>query len=242
MYKQLSLPVSFKDQVTFSNFVVGDNQQLVSHLKSLPNMLNSEKPCDWLTYIFAETGLGKSHLLFSTCFLAEKERCSCVYLSFRDKRNLAIEMLEGLELYDLICLDDIELIEGDDKWQVALFDLINRVKEGQNGRLVICGRYPLQALPLQLPDLISRLSWGVSFRISGLDETERCAALILRAEQRGLSMSMDVAKFLLNHLQRDLPALILCLDKLDEMSLQQQRKLTIPFVKSTLDLNSNSIK
>lgn len=236
MNKQLSLPVSLKDQVTFDNFIVGENQQLVSHLQNLVCVEDNSQTLSWLTYFFAETGLGKSHLLFSTCYLAEQQNLSCVYLSFKDKDYLSVEMLEGLELYDLICFDDVELIEDDLIWQVALFDLINRVKEQGKSRLIIVGRYGLQALPLQLPDLVSRLSWGVSFRLVALEEAERCEAIIIRAEQRGLSMPMEVAKFLINHLQRDLPALMQSLDKLDEFSLQQQRKLTIPFVKSTLAL------
>tara|TARA_R110002167_G_scaffold55676_22_gene158035 strand:+ start:4067 stop:4789 length:723 start_codon:yes stop_codon:yes gene_type:complete len=236
MSKQLSLPVSLKDQVTFDNFIVGENQQLVSHLQNLLVPEQSGPSLAWLTYFFAETGLGKSHLLFSTCYLAEKNNHSCVYLSFKDKEYLSVEMLEGLELYDLVCFDDVELIEDDLPWQVALFDLINRVKEQGQSKLIIAGRFPLQSLPLQLPDLVSRLSWGVSFRLVALEDVERCNALIIRAEQRGLSMPMEVAKFLINHLQRDLPALMQSLDKLDEFSLQQQRKLTIPFVKSTLNL------
>ena len=234
--KQLSLPVSLKDQVTFTNFVVGDNQQLVSHLMALSRGSNEPGSYHWLTYIFAEPGLGKSHLLFATCYLADQQQRSCVYLSFSDKSNLAVAMLDGLEQYQVICIDDIELIEHDREWQIALFDLINRVKEQGKSRLVLCGRYPLQALPLELPDLLSRISWGVSFKLQALEDNERCKALMVRAEQRGLTMSMDVARFLLNHLQRDLPALIQSLDKLDEMSLQQQRKLTIPFVKSILNL------
>ncbi|WP_340679725.1 DnaA regulatory inactivator Hda [Paraglaciecola sp.] len=236
MSKQLSLPVLLKEQLTFDNFVAAENQQLVDHLISVATSIDKTSGYPWLTYCFAETGLGKSHLLFATCYLAEQQQQSCVYLSFRDKRHLAVEMLEGLEAYDLICLDDIEYIEDDLPWQIALFDLINRVKEQGDVRLILCARFPLQSLPLQLPDLLSRLSWGVSFRVATLDEIDRCKALILRAEQRGLVMSVDVAKFLLNHLQRDLSALIKCLDKLDELSLQQQRKLTIPFVKSTLNL------
>jgi DnaA family protein len=236
MSKQLSLPVLLKDQLTFDNFVAGENQQLVDHLFSVATSIDKTSAYPWLTYCFAETGLGKSHLLFATCFLAEQYQQRCVYLSFRDKQHLAVEMLEGLEAYDLICLDDIEYIEDDLPWQIALFDLINRVKEHGDVRLILCARFPLQSLPLELPDLLSRLSWGVSFRVVMLNEVERCKALILRAEQRGLVMPLEVAKFLLNHLQRDLPALIKCLDKLDELSLQQQRKLTIPFVKSTLNL------
>lgn len=232
--KQLSLPVSLKDQVTFDNFVVGENEQLVRYLQGLatPEAASSS----WLTYFFAETGLGKSHLLFSTCYLAEQLQQSCVYLSFKDKEYLSVEMLEGLDLYDLVCFDDVELIADDLSWQVAVFNLINRVREQGRSRLVIAGRFPLQALPLQLPDLLSRLSWGLSFRLASLDDIGRCEAIIIRAEQRGLSMPLEVAKFLLNHLQRDLPVLMQCLDKLDEFSLQQQRKLTIPFVKSTLGL------
>jgi DnaA family protein len=236
MSKQLSLPVLLKDQLSFENFVVGDNQQLLDHLISVAKAEDQTANYPWLTYCFAETGLGKSHLLFATCFVAEQHQQSCVYLSFRDKQHLAVEMLEGLEAYDLVCLDDIECIEQDLPWQIALFDLINRVKEQDNTRLILCSRFPLQALPLELPDLLSRLSWGVSFRVAVLNELERCQALILRAEQRGLLMPLEVARYLLNHLQRDLPALIKCLDKLDELSLQQQRKLTIPFVKSTLNL------
>lgn len=236
MSRQLSLPVLLKDRLTFDNFVVGDNQQLVDHLMALTSDPNHRPPHAWMTYYFAETGLGKSHLLFASCYLAERHQQASVYMSFRDKSQLTVEVLQGLEAYQLICLDDIECLEGDMQWQIALFDLINRVKEQGGSRLILCARFPLQALPLQLPDLLSRLSWGVSFRIQALNDLQRCDALILRAEQRGLVMSLDVARFLLNHLQRDLPALIDCLDKLDESSLQQQRKLSIPFVKATLNL------
>ena len=236
MSRQLSLPVLLKDRLTFDNFVAGDNQQLIDHLMALASDPNHRPAHAWMTYCFAESGLGKSHLLFASCYLAERYQQASVYMSFRDKSQLTVEVLQGLEAYQLICLDDIECLEGDMQWQIALFDLINRVKEQGLSRLILCARFPLQALPLQLPDLLSRLSWGVSFRVQALNDLQRCDALILRAEQRGLVMSLDVAKFLLNHLQRDLPALIQCLDKLDESSLQQQRKLSIPFVKATLDL------
>jgi DnaA family protein len=69
-----------------------------------------------------------------------------------------------------------------------------------------------------------------------LTDEQRQKALIVKAQHRGLNMSKDVAKYLVNHWQRDMPALIASLDILDEQSLQQQRKLTIPFVKIILDL------
>ncbi|MEP1551519.1 MAG: DnaA regulatory inactivator Hda, partial [Paraglaciecola sp.] len=81
-----------------------------------------------------------------------------------------------------------------------------------------------------------RLSWGTSFQVHSLTDEQRQEALIVKASHRGLNMSRDVARYLVTHWQRDMPALIQSLDILDEKSLQQQRKLTIPFVKDTLSL------
>lgn len=46
----------------------------------------------------------------------------------------------------------------------------------------------------------------------------------------------EVAHFLLKKIGSDLEELSKILDKLDQASLQAQRKLTIPFVKETLSL------
>jgi len=47
---------------------------------------------------------------------------------------------------------------------------------------------------------------------------------------------MNVHGFLLTRLSRDMRALLDVLDKLDHASMAAQRKLTIPFIKSTLKL------
>ena len=59
-------------------------------------------------------------------------------------------------------------------------------------------------------------------------------ALQLRAKGRGMEMSDEVAKFILSRAPRDTNDLFHLLDHLDDASLQQQRKLTIPFVKDVL--------
>ena len=45
----------------------------------------------------------------------------------------------------------------------------------------------------------------------------------------------EVARYLLNHQDRDIRALVVMLDKLDKATLVHQRKLTIPFVKDILN-------
>jgi DnaA family protein len=53
---------------------------------------------------------------------------------------------------------------------------------------------------------------------------------------RGLYLSNEVAVFLLNRLPRDSRGLMTALEKLDGASLQEQRRLTLPFVKDILGL------
>ena len=233
---QLSLPIGLKDTESFASFIPGQNAQACSHLYELFGQLENKKANNWLTYLFSDSGMGKSHLLYATCQQAELVGETSIYFSFNEKQHLTPDVLAGLEHYRLICLDDIEKIRGDSVWQIAVFDLINRVKEQNNSCLVITGNQPPKQLCLELPDLISRLSWGTSFQLYSLTDEQRQQALIVKAQHRGLNMSKDVAKYLVNHWQRDMPALIASLDILDEQSLQQQRKLTIPFVKTILDL------
>jgi DnaA family protein len=235
MSKQLSLPVNLRDTETFDSFVVGNNQQLVSMLIALTqSAYSAEMP--WLTFVSGDKGVGKSHLLYALCQQAQNNGLSCVYLNFNDRDSLAPEMLENLEHSDLICLDDLDALKGSKSWQIAVFDLINRVKEKGTSRLVIVANASPNNLELELADLISRLNWGINYKLNALADEQRSEALIKRAEQRGLSMPKKVATYLVNHWRRDMPALMNTLDKLDVISLQEQRKLTIPFVKTALHL------
>ena len=143
-------------------------------------------------------------------------------------------MLDGLEQMDLICLDDIQLIAGDVLWQKAIFDLYNRVLE-QNKCLLISGDQSASHLNINLPDLVSRLSWGLTEQLKPLDDAQKVVALQYRANQRGLVLTNEVVSFLLTRLTRDMSTLINTLDKLDKASILQQRKITIPFIKDVLN-------
>lgn len=233
---QLSLPVSIKETETFDSYIEGKNGQICNHLKQQVRLLKTNQVEHWLTYMFSDTEVGKSHLLYALCHQAELESLSAIYLNFQQLNELTPEVLMGLEHYSLICLDDIDHLDGLHDWQVALFDLINRVKEKSNACLVMTGKQPANLLPVQLPDLLSRLSWGMSFQLFSLTDEQKQGALIQRADLRGIKMPQEVAKYIVNHWQRDMSALLNSLDKLDEQSLQQQRKLTIPFIKSILDI------
>jgi DnaA family protein len=141
------------------------------------------------------------------------------------------QMLEGMEQMALLALDDVERLAGNREWEQALFHLYNRMRDAGH-RMIVAGNAAPAALGITLPDLLSRLGWGPVYQLQTLNDSEKAAALRMRARQRGMDLSGEVADYLLHHASRDMHDLFALLERLDEGSLAAQRKLTIPFVRT----------
>jgi len=234
---QLTLSIQLPDDETFGSYLSESNRSVVSQLtlfidQSKITKLNQPNSF----YLFGLTGVGKSHLLHACSAYAAQLHKTSVCLSCAELLLLSVEVLDGLEQIDVICLDDIQLIAGNTVWQQALFDLYNRVLE-QNNCILISGDQSATQLGLNLPDLVSRLSWGLTEQVKPLDDGEKVTALQYRASKRGLILSSEAANFLLNRLSREMGNLIASLDILDKASIREQRKITIPFIKDILQLS-----
>ncbi len=154
-----------------------------------------------------------------------------------DKRAYFVpDVLEGMEQLALVCIDNIECIAGDHEWEVAMFNLYNRILEHNHTSLLITGDRPPRQLALTLPDLASRLDWGQIYKLHPLSDDDKLQAMQLRAKLRGFELPEDVGTFLFRRLDREMRSLFHALDQLDRASITAQRKLTIPFVKEILDL------
>jgi DnaA family protein len=234
MEYQFYLPVNTSDQVSFETFITGSkNKQLIKSLKEITEPL-SDMP--FLFYLFGEKGSGKSHLLMSLCQTANELQQAAVYIDLQQHNQLTPDILSDLEATSIICLDGLEHIASSYEWQEAIFDLINRVNETQQASIVISGREPIASLSLILADLKSRLSWGLSYCVETLSDDDKQELIIQRAKYRGMVITPEVAKFLMNHCHRDTHSLMNILDKLDKLSLQQKRILSIHFIKSALSI------
>lgn len=229
---QLTLAVQLPDDETFDSFQLGDNQACVEQLKAFIEKPKTMKSPSSL-YLFGSQGSGKSHLIHAACTYAEHLNQTTFCMSFSQLTELSIEVLEGLENYALICLDNVQLISGNVVWQQAVFDLFNRIFE-QGHKVIITGDNNVKSLGITLPDLVSRLSWGETQSLKLLSDQDKLIALQYHANQRGMQLSSDVAKFLINRQARDMASLIHSLDLLDKASIREQRKITIPFIKEIL--------
>lgn len=228
MHAQLPLQFETRNAYSFETLVAGDNELAVGIARQCATLQGEKQILLW-----AESGYGKTHLLQASCQLAASQGRTVCYLPAGDILEVDSHALEGLEQLDLLCIDDVDMMMGQPKWELALFDLINRCRE-QGACLILSSTLAPERWQIGLRDLASRLQWGPVFQLRPLSDDKKKIALQLRASQRGLQLPDNVAHYLLRHFHRDLFALFERLDQLDRASLAMQRKLTVPFVQKVL--------
>lgn len=231
-HKQLSLALALPDDARFENFIVPAEARVW-----LPLLSDSQQ---WQDPVFLVTppGFGCSHLLQATCHTAQQQGLTVQYLALDDL--LMIEglqpeaVLDGLEQTNLLALDDVHLLAGKLAWQEAVFHLYNRISQS-DCRLLMGAHRLANQLNFELPDLSSRLSWGLNINLPALSDEDLITMLRQRALGRGLLLDERVAFYILSRLERSPKSLMAVLQLLEQTSLEDSRRLTIPFVKDCLD-------
>ncbi len=226
--KQLPLSFEFKANQRFDDYYAGCNLETVSLLQdAIVNQTETQ------VFIWGESGLGKSHLLRACCDKAQQVNKTSFYFDFNTSKLPEPDLLTGLEQFDLVCLDNIEKIVSLAIWEVAFFNFFNQHRELGN-TLILAAHCPPNELSINLPDLKTRLNWGLTLKLKTLGDDDKIAALIFKAGQMGFEISVQTARYILSHCDRDLNYLWALLETLDHASLAAKRKLTIPFLKEIL--------
>lgn len=221
---QLTLDFTIQNESDFDNFIITENNsELISSLKNI----NKQK--EKFFFIWGENSAGKSHLLQAVCQNIE----TSVYIPLKYFYAHSPDILDGLDNLAVVCLDDVEVVLGNLFWEEKLFHFFNLIREKGNRLLITAGISP-RGLTTELADLASRLSWGVVYQLHPLDDNAKAGALKIRAQSRGIILSDKILNYILQRSPRGTDNLFQVLDKLDELSLMEKRKITIPFVKSIM--------
>lgn len=130
----------------------------------------------------------------------------------------------------LAVADDVEKLDADA--QQRLFSAINAARDGR-GAVLAAGSAPPVALSLR-EDLRTRLGWGLVYELKPLAEEEKLRHLQAEAGRRGLTLSDDVALYLLSRVPRDMATLVALLDALDRHALARKRPLTLALAREVL--------
>jgi DnaA family protein len=219
--RQLVLDLGAVKPQTLATFIVGQNRELLQLLHGyLSPAAAAREP---FTYIWGESGAGKSHLLYA---LAAAPHARYI------PAGAAVDDYRYDDATALYLVDDCQRLGPEQ--QIAAFALFNQVKEN-GGAMISAGDRPPAALELR-EDLRTRLGWGLIYQVHGLSDEEKIAALTQAAQARGISLSPGVLPYLITHFRRDMPSLSAMLDALDKYSLETQRPITLPLLRNLLQL------
>ena len=171
MNRQLALAIQLNDEATLSDFCWGTNTLLQQQLNQTLHGKGEH-----LIYLWGPPGSGKSHLLQGCCQAIGANKAA-IYLPLQMLYEWGPEVLDGMDEQSFIAIDDIDAIAANPAWEEAIFHLYNRVRDNEHTTLIITGKYPPNQSPIRLPDLRSRLSWGLVIQLNELDDHNKIHTL-----------------------------------------------------------------
>ena len=222
------LGVQLKERATFASFLTARNVELVAHLR---NVAVATAP--GATWIAGPHTAGKSHLLQAVCAeVAPGKRAA--YLPLETLLPFGPASLEGADLLDIACYDDVQTVAGLADWEERLFSLWQRALERGSTLLFAARENPVH-VEFGLADLKSRLASSAVFAVRELNDEEQLEALYLRARLRGFELPPETARYLQRRFPRDMRTLCEILDTLDDAAFVAQRRITVPFIRDVVD-------
>ena len=225
--EQLLLPLQSRQDVTLADLPAQAFAPVLSALDQL--MAGSLQQL----HVYGEPGSGRSLLLSAFVAAASQQLGHSILLPLRQVVFLPAEMLQGLESCPLIVLDDIEAVAGWPEWEEGLFNLYNRLQE-QGGRLLVSAAMVPAELPLQLPDLRSRLARASVHALPAPDDDIRQELLQTTAARRDWQLEPELVRYLIERGPRGIGRFMAMLDKLEQRALREKRAITVPLARAVL--------
>ena len=176
---------------------------------------------------------GKSFLLQSVCnFYASKNKSS-LYIPTAEVMKYGISFMDSLDNLDVICIDDIDLINSNKEWEIAIFNLINDCLISKC-RLIFSSSFNPSSIKFDLKDLISRIKKIDHVELFPVSEDKLNDALIFICNLRSINLGEKEINYLVTHSKRNISDLIIIINKLDKTSMQLKRKITVPLIKEVI--------
>jgi len=226
---------------TFSDFVTARSNGLAcsSALDVANNPSYKYNPL----YIFSKWSLGKTHLLHAIGNEAMKKGPDneAVYLSaesiisqFEKTSPDRINGFWGEEKAPrFLLLDDIQTIASHGESQKAFLSLCAPFLESDR-QLVVAASAPPRQIKDLLPQLRSRLEWGLITEIKALDQKTKMKVIHQKAKQQGIEFHED-ATFFLASSTNNLKNLVRQIEKIKIHASLYGNKMDISIVQSILE-------
>jgi chromosomal replication initiator protein len=238
-------------RLTFSNFVVGESNQLVfSAAKRVTETLGHYNPL----FIYGSVGLGKTHILNAIGNELKKTEKKIIYLSAERFMYQFVKSIKNKDTQkfkdafrnaDVLILDDVQFISGKEVTQEEFFYTFNSLIENQSQVIISCDRSPNDLDRIQ-DRIKSRLSGGLVVDIQPPDIALRLQILKNRckAEEayfgKEVLINDDILSFIANEFKSSIRDMLGVLNRIIASSRIQNKIPTLQDAKLILkDLLNN---
>ena len=230
--QQLIFPFKADQRASFSNFFcTQENSGLLSRLDQIVNAENSHE-----LIIDGLEGSGKSFLIQSICNELSLAQKKLAFIPMKKALNMDEEIIQNLASLDAVCIDDIQCIENNAKWEEAFFHLINECHQSQCTLIFsVTSNKSLDDL-FKLPDLLSRFKRMEHMTLKSVQDQDLMEALIFNCKNLDINLAQSELEFLVKYHVRDFSILLEKIIFLDQRAGELKRKITIPLIKEILSL------
>ncbi|MDD6316833.1 MAG: chromosomal replication initiator protein DnaA [Clostridia bacterium] len=199
---------------TFDTFIVGNSNKLahaaalaVANGLSQPDGAGSASTAIYNPlFIYGQSGLGKTHLLYAMMELVSSRRFDKKILYVKGN-EITTEMVQAIEEktmpefrskyrgIDLLLVDDIQFIAGKERTQEEFFHIFNDLYEAGKQIVLTSDRPPKEMATLQ-ERLTTRFEWGLITDIQPPDLETRMAMVNSKAAKLGIQLPADVTEYI----------------------------------------------
>ena len=191
---------------------------------------------------------GKTYLLQSLCNHYFDEGKTSLLIPLKEVKDLGSQITESLENLDLICIDDVDLIAGDNSWEIAVFNLINNCLL-TNCRLVFCSSFNPSNINFELKDLLSRIKKINHIELFPVNTNNLSKAIKFIANSRSINLGEREIDYLITYSERSIANLVNIISgvrepisfmiaalfqNIESIFMELKRKISVPLIKEVI--------
>ena len=210
--KNDNLAIDAVPELTFDTYIVGSSNKF-AHAASLAVAANPAGSYNPL-FIYGNSGLGKTHLLYAICNDIKKTHPEMRTLYIKGdeftnelidaiRRGTTIEFHQKYRKTDILLVDDIQFIAGKDSTQEEFFHTFNTLYEA-NKQIVLTSDRPPKEIQTLEDRLRTRFEWGLIADIQPPDFETRIAIIKRKAELDGVEISDEVCEYVASKIKANI--------------------------------------
>ncbi len=207
-----NLAIDSEYEFTFDTYIVGSSNKF-AHAAALAVAANPAGAYNPL-FIYGNSGLGKTHLLYAICNDLKKNKPDKTFLYIKGddftnelidsiRKNTMSEFHEKYRKTDVLLVDDIQFIAGKDSTQEEFFHTFNSLYEAKKQIVLTSDRPPKEIQTLE-DRLRTRFEWGLIADIQPPDFETRIAIIKRKADHLDIKMPNDVCEYIAKRLKTNI--------------------------------------